>query len=91
MSRQKLVDQIAADNGIPKSAADAVVRQFLAGVTSVLKSGEKVQLTGWGTFESKHVAEHQGRNPQTGVAMTIAAKNKVTFKPGETLKAELNK
>uniref|UniRef100_A0AAU8KYW0 DNA-binding protein n=1 Tax=Serratia phage Kevin TaxID=3161161 RepID=A0AAU8KYW0_9CAUD len=90
MSRAKLVDQIAADNGISKTAADAVVRQFLAGVTSVLKTGEKVQLTGWGTFESKRTEARTGRNPQTGAAITIEAKNKVSFKPGESLKAAVN-
>ncbi|AYP28365.1 DNA binding protein [Serratia phage vB_SmaA_3M] len=90
MSRQKLVDQIAADNGITKTAAEAVIRQFTAGVTNVLKSGDKVQLVGWGTFESKRTEARQGRNPRTGGTLTIEAKNKVTFKPGETLKAELN-
>lgn len=90
MSRQKLVDQIAADNGISKTVAEAVVRQFTAGVTAVLKTGEKVQLVGFGTFESKLSEAREGRNPKTGATITIEARNKVTFKPGEALKAAVN-
>lgn len=90
MSRQKLIEQIATENNITKTAADDIIKQFLAGVTSMLKAGEKVQLTGWGTFESKLVPEHNGRNPLTGQSLVIAAKNKVSFKPGETLKAQVN-
>ena len=55
-----------------------------------LKKGEKVQLVGFGTFEVSERAAREGRNPQTGATMAIAASKTPKFKAGKALKDSLN-
>ena len=55
-----------------------------------MKKGEKVQLVGFGTFEVSERAAREGRNPQTGEAMTIAASKTPKFKAGKALKDSIN-
>ena len=68
-----------------EEALDAVLSSIAAGV----KSDEKVQIIGFGTFEVKNRAERIGRNPKTGEAMKISASKSVGFKPSSVLKASL--
>ena len=68
------------------AAVNAVIDAISAGA---IKDGEAV-ITGFGTFKSTHKPEHTGRNPATGEAMQIAAKNQVSFKPGATFKGAAN-
>ena len=56
----------------------------------MLKKGEKIQLVGFGTFEVSERAAREGRNPQTGEAMTIAASKTPKFKAGKALKDSIN-
>ena len=73
MNRQELVDAIAAKAGITKAAADEAVKAFIEVVGDELQNGGKVQLVGFGTFETSERAARTGRNPQTGAATKIAA------------------
>lgn len=91
MSKQALIDHIAATTGVTKAEAEKSIKLVTDGITGLLAAGEKVQLVGFGTFESRHQAERQGRNPRTGEALTIAASNKPAFSAGEKLKAAVNK
>ena len=59
-------------------------------VAEELKKGEKIQLVGFGTFEVSERAAREGRNPQTGEAMTIAASKTPKFKAGKALKDSIN-
>jgi DNA-binding protein HU-beta len=63
---------------------------FIAVVTERLAEQDDVTLLGFGTFKAKHRAEKQGRNPSTGVSITIAAKNVAQFKAGKGLTDKLN-
>lgn len=90
MSKQALIDQIAA-TGVTKAEAEKSIKQVVDGITALLAAGEKVQLIGFGTFEGRHQAERQGRNPKTGESLTIAASVKPAFTAGAALKAALNK
>ena len=67
-------------------AFDAV----LASITEALVKGEKVDLRGFGSFQVSGKKERQGRNPRTGEAMTIAARNVAVFKPSKELFGRLN-
>ena len=67
-------------------AADAVFNY----ITTTLAGGERVAVTGFGTFNISHREERQGRNPQTGESITIAASNNVRFKAGKQLKDAVN-
>ena len=90
MNRQELVDAIAAKAGISKAAADAAVKAFIDTVGDELQNGGKVQLVGFGTFETSERAARTGRNPQTGAATKIAACTGPKFKAGKALKDQVN-
>ncbi|MEI6757645.1 MAG: HU family DNA-binding protein [Chlorobium sp.] len=89
MSKAELVEKIADKANLTKVDAERAVNAFINVVTETLKSGEDVTLVGFGTFTTGDRAERQGRNPQTGEAITIAAKKVVKFKPGKALKEEV--
>ena len=81
-----IVAYAAETVGITKKEAEAVVNATLEAITNALSDGEKVQLTGFGTFEVKRRNARTGRNPHTGEAINIPAKNVPDFKPGKALK-----
>jgi DNA-binding protein HU-beta len=91
MNKTELVAAIAEKAEITKKDADKALAAFTEVVASELKKGEKVQLVGFGTFEVSERAAREGRNPQTGETMTIAASKAPKFKPGKALKDEVNK
>ena len=87
MTKTELVEKIAKDTGISKSAAAGAVNSFLGNITKELKKKNgKVTLVGFGTFTKVRRKARQGRNPQTGETIKIKASNSVRFKPGKTLK-----
>jgi DNA-binding protein HU-beta len=81
---------MAADAGISKSAAKAALESLTGNVTKALKGGGKVALVGWGTWSVSKRAAREGRNPQTGKTIQIAAKNVVKFKAGAGLSDSVN-
>ena len=76
--------------GISKKDAEAALKAFTEVVGEELKKGEKIQLVGFGTFEVSERAERTGRNPQTGMEMTIPASKAPKFKAGKALKDIVN-
>lgn len=90
MNRTEFVASIADQQNISKADAEKVVAAFVQGISTAVANGQSVQLVGFGTFEVKHQDERAGRNPLTGDAINIAAKNVVKFKVGEKLKAAAN-
>ena len=90
MNKTELVAAIADEAGLSKKDAEKALKAFTDVVTEELKKGEKVQLVGFGTFEVSERAAREGRNPQTGAAMKIAASKAPKFKAGKALKDALN-
>jgi DNA-binding protein HU-beta len=90
MNKSDLIDAMAADAGITKAAAKAALESLTENVTGSLKKGEKVALVGWGTWSVSKRAAREGRNPQTGKTIKIAAKNVVKFKAGAGLADAVN-
>lgn len=90
MNKSDLIDVIAADAGISKTAAKAALESVTNNVTSTLKGGGKVSLIGWGTWSVSKRPAREGRNPQTGATIQIAEKNIVKFKPGAGLSDAVN-
>ena len=80
MNRQDLIAAIAEKTGVTKKEADAVVKAFTEVVMDDVAAGNKVQLIGFGTFESVERAAREGRNPRTNETMTIAASRSPKFK-----------
>ena len=90
MNKTELVAAIADEAGLSKKDAEKALKAFTDVVTEDLKKGEKVQLVGFGTFEVSERAAREGRNPQTGAAMKIAASKAPKFKAGKALKDLIN-
>lgn len=86
MNKTELIAAVAEKAGLSKKDADAAVTAVFDAVTAELVKGEKVQLIGFGTFETRERAAKQGRNPRTGETMTIEASKVPAFKAGKALK-----
>ena len=90
MNKSELIDAIAASADIPKAVAGRALDAVIDSVTGALKAGDDVVLVGFGTFSVKERAERDGRNPQTGKTIKIAAAKKPGFKAGKALKEAVN-
>ena len=90
MNKTELVDAMATKAGISKKAAEEALKAFTDAVAEELKKGGKVQLVGFGTFEVAERAAREGRNPQSGEVMKIAASKAPKFKAGKALKDMVN-
>ena len=86
MNETELVDALAKKADVSKKDAEAVLNAFVETVEKAVKGGKKVQLIGFGTFESRKRAAREGRNPQTGKTIKIAASKVPAFKPGKAFK-----
>lgn len=90
MNKTELVAAMAEQAGITKKDAEAALKAFTDAVAAELKKGGKIQLVGFGTFEVSERAAREGRNPQTGAVMKIAASKAPKFKAGKALKDMVN-
>ena len=90
MNKQEMVNKLAEKLGVTKKYAKEVYEVFLEVLVEGLVETERVQLTGFGTFEVKQRAERQGHNPQTGEPMTIPARKAPVFKASGILKQTIN-
>lgn len=87
MTKAELIEQMAKDAGISKTAATAALNSFVDSVTKALKKKDgKVTLVGFGTFSKSKRKARKGRNPQTGEVIKIKASTAVKFKAGKKLK-----
>ena len=76
---------------LPKNEAKKVVENFFEEVRISLESGHDVKLSGFGNFELRNKASRPGRNPKTGDVVAVSALRVVTFKPGQKLRARVEK
>lgn len=90
MNKAELIDAVADSADLSKAAAARAVDAMLDSVTDALKKGDQVTLVGFGTFEVRERAARQGRNPQTGATIQIAASKAPAFKAGKALKDAVN-
>ena len=90
MNKSELIDAMASDAGISKAAAKKALDSFTGSVAGTLSKGGKVSLVGFGSFSISRRAARDGRNPQTGATIKIAAKNVVKFKAGADLSGKVN-
>ena len=89
MTKAELINSVAGKTGESQAVTGKVLESVLDQVTSVLSQGGAITFTGFGSFSVSHRAQRQGRNPQTGQAMTIPASRVARFKPGKGLKDSL--
>ena len=90
MNKTELIVALAQKAEITKKDAEKAVNALVDVIGDALKAGEKVQLVGFGTFESKERPARVARNPRTGEEITIEASKTASFKVGKALKDSLN-
>ena len=86
MTKADLVEVVAKKANLTAKAARESVAAVFGSITDSLKKGDKVVVTGFGTFMVRKRAARKGRNPQTGKEIRIPAKRVAKFKPGKALK-----
>lgn len=91
MTKEELISIIAEDTGYRRTEVSAIVNSITQNITWALSQGQKVQLSGFGTFEPTYRAARTGRNPHTKEPVPIPARVMPTFKPGEKLKSAVVK
>ena len=90
MNKADLIDKMASDADVTKTAAATALDSLLGSIASTLSGGGKVTLVGFGTFSVSHRGARMGRNPQTGASIHIAAKDVPKFTAGKALKDTVN-
>lgn len=86
MNKTELIAVLAEKAEVSKKDAEKVLNAFVETVQDAVKADDKVQLVGFGTFESKARAAREGKNPQTGEVIKIAACKVPAFKAGKAFK-----
>ncbi|WP_028986383.1 HU family DNA-binding protein [Thermicanus aegyptius] len=89
MNKSELVARVAEMTGFTKKDSSKAVDAVLDAITDALKTGEKVQLIGFGNFEIRERSARKGRNPQTGEEIMISASKVPAFRPGKGLKEQI--
>ncbi|GAA0772028.1 HU family DNA-binding protein [Clostridium subterminale] len=91
MNKSELIGKMAEKSGLTKKDNEAVLKAFIESVEEALEGGEKVQLVGFGTFETRERAARVGRNPRTKEEIQIPASKVPVFKVGKEFKDIVNK
>lgn len=90
MTKADLIDSLAAKSDLPRPRAEDFVNALLDDVTAALKRGEKVNISGFGTFTVSARKARTGRNPKTGEPIEIPASRSAKFRAGKVLKDSLS-
>ena len=91
MNKSELITSMAEKSQLTKKDAELALKAFIDSVEEALEKGEKVQLVGFGTFETRERAAREGRNPKTKETIKIPATTVPVFKAGKELKEKVNK
>jgi len=90
MKKAELVEAVAEKTGLTKADSTRAIDAVFETISKALEKGEKVPVAGFGTFAISNRKAREGRNPQTGEKVKIAARKAVTFKAGTALKDAVN-
>ncbi|BCD91900.1 DNA-binding protein HU-beta [Francisella halioticida] len=90
MNKSELIHEIARQANVTIADAEKCFNAFTQSITNALKTKQDVTLVGFGTFQAKHRAARDGRNPKTGETIKIAAATAPHFKAGKNLKESVN-
>ncbi|MBR6072524.1 MAG: HU family DNA-binding protein [Acholeplasmatales bacterium] len=91
MKKSELVAQLADANDLSRRQAEKIIDDFLELIADELSRGEKVVLSGFGTFEVRTRVARSGRNPRTGEEINVPEQKTPAFKVGKILKDAVNK
>ena len=91
MNKTQLIDAVAKESGLKKREVEAVVENLINKIIDEVANGEKVQITGFGSFERKERGERNIKNPRTGEDMIVAPSKSPSFSAGSVFKEKVNK
>ena len=91
MNKAELITSMAEKSQLTKKDAESALKALIDSVQEALENGDKVQLIGFGTFETRERAAREGRNPRTKETITIPASTVPVFKAGKEFKDRVNK
>lgn len=91
MNKSELVSAMAEKTNLSKKDAELALKACMDTIQEALESGDKVQLVGFGTFETRKRAAREGRNPRTKEVLSIPESTVPAFKPGKEFKERVNK
>ena len=91
MNKAELITSMAEKSNLTKKDAELALKAFIETVEETLENKDKVQLVGFGTFETRERAAREGRNPRTKEVIKIAASTVPVFKAGKEFKEKVNK
>lgn len=91
MTKAELVDEVARTVQVTKKQAETIVNIVFDSIVDSLRSGEKIELRGFGSFRLRSRKSRTGRNPKTGEKVDVPSKKIPYFKPGKELKELINK
>jgi DNA-binding protein HU-beta len=89
MTKADLIDSVSNKAELPKQKAEEIVNGVFDDIVAALKKGDKVNISGFGTFSISERKARTGRNPKTGETIQIASSRAAKFKAGKTLKESL--
>ena len=90
MNKTQLIQKIAENGNMTKKDAEVALNAVVAAISDAVAAGEKVQVSGFGSFDVKARDARTGRNPKTGEAVEIAASKRVVFSAAQALKDKIN-
>lgn len=90
MTKADIIEKIHTTTGFSKKVSVDLTETVFTIIKETLESGQNLKISGFGNFIVKQKADRMGRNPQTGEAMTIKARQVVTFKPSIVLRQAVN-
>ena len=91
MNKTQLIDAVAKESNIKKRDVESVVENFINIIVDEVAKGEKVQITGFGSFERKERGERTIKNPRTGEPMQVPPSKSPSFSAGSVFKEKVNK
>ena len=91
MNKTQLIDAVAKDAGLKKREVESVVESLINTIVDSVAKGEKVQITGFGSFERKSRGERNIKNPRTGADMKVPPSKSPSFSAGSVFKEKVNK
>jgi integration host factor subunit beta len=90
MTKSDLIDVLCEMQKIPKGRAELLVQVIFESMEAALKQGERIEIRGFGSFELRSYRPYEGRNPRTGVRVSVQPKRLPFFKVGKELKERVN-
>jgi len=90
MTKSDLIEAVANSLKLPKGKAELIINSIFASMEDALKSGERIEIRGFGSFEVRNYKSYEGRNPRTGAPVKVAPKRLPFFKVGKELRERVN-